>query len=131
MSYSRQKKKRGAAVVELAICLPVLVLVTIATIEACQMYHVQQSLKITAYEGARIGTTPQAEVTNVRFQCETLLDSQGVKGYTIDMTPDPTALEEGDFFTVTVECDFNSNSLTGGWLFGNKNITRSVALRSD
>lgn len=125
-------KRRGIAAVELAVCLPVLVVVSIAAIETCGMLYVSQSLKIASFEGARVGVVPDAEASNVEFQCSTLLDSRDVRGYTITLSPtDPSALSEGDFFRVTVEADYGQNSLLGGMLFGNRTLSKSTALRSD
>jgi Flp pilus assembly protein TadG len=46
------KKRSGAAIVELAVVLPVLLLLLMGTIQACAAIHLQQSLDITAYEAA-------------------------------------------------------------------------------
>jgi Flp pilus assembly protein TadG len=125
------QRRNGAAVVELALCIPVLLVVAVATIDSCAMFHVQQNLKVAAYEGTRVGIVPQAEASNVVFQCESLLNDQGVKGYSIAMDPaDPKSLEEGDHFTVTIDADFKQNALVGG-LFADKILTRSVTLRAE
>jgi hypothetical protein len=126
------KRRKGVAVAELAVCLPLLVLITIATMETCTMMFVQQSMKISAFEGARVGTVPDAKASNVIFQVETLLDNYNVYGYSISMDPpDPTTLDQGDYFTVTVDAEFIDNSLVGGWLFAGTSLSRSVSLRAE
>lgn len=50
----------------MTVCLPVLTLVTLATIESSAMIFLQQSLSIAAYEGARISLVPEAEAAKVR-----------------------------------------------------------------
>ncbi|QDT09243.1 TadE-like protein [Planctomycetes bacterium K23_9] len=128
---SRRSARMGAAVVELAVCIPILVIVVVATTDACTMFHVQQNLKVAAYEGARVGIVPQAEAENVSYQCESLLDAQGVNGFSIAMEPsDPGTLKAGDYFTVTISADFKDNALVGG-LFADKTLTRSVTLRAE
>lgn len=122
----------GAAAVELAVCLPLLVILLLATIEACTMYHITQSLKTVAYEGARVGTVPEAEIENVNYQCQVLLEDHGINGATIEMVPaDPEDLSQGDYFTVTVSAPFSQNCLVGGWLYSGMTLTRSAALRKD
>ncbi|TWU46363.1 TadE-like protein [Rubripirellula tenax] len=122
----------GVAVVELAVCLPVLVILTLATIEACTLLFVQQSLKTTAFEGARVGIVPGAMATNVAFQCETLLDDHSVQSYTVEMDPaDPATLKQGDWFTVTVTAAFADNTMAGGWLYIDKTLQKSVSLRAE
>ena len=44
-----KRRRRGAALIEFAVTLPLLVLILFATIEACSMVYLQQSLKIAAY----------------------------------------------------------------------------------
>ncbi len=119
----------GAAAVELAICLPIFVLILVATLDICGMYFVQQSLKVSAYEGARVGIVPNANSSNVIYQCETLLDSQGVEGYSIVLNPsDPDLLTVGDYFTVTINADYDQNAIAGG-LYPGKTLSKSVTLR--
>ncbi len=96
------------------------------------MLHLQQSMKICAFEGARVGTVPGATATNVTYQCQTLLDDHAVAGYSITMDPaDPTSLNQGDYFEVTVTTDFAANSLVGGWFYAGRKLSRSVALRAE
>lgn len=90
------RRSLGTAAVELAICMPILVILALATIEACAMMHVQQSLKISEFEGARVGTVPGASATNVTYQCQTLLDDHSVESYKISMDPpDPSSAPAG------------------------------------
>ncbi len=85
--FSRGKRRRGVAVVELAVCLPVLVLILLSTIEACVMLQLKQNVTITAYEAHRIGIMPGIEASAVQFQCEMLLDDRHITDYTITMDP--------------------------------------------
>ena len=124
--------RKGTAVAELAVCLPVVVLVFLATMEACTMLFVQQKLKTTAFEGARIGIVPKAAAENVVYQCGVLLDAQKVRGYSIKLDPPkPESLSPGDYFTVTVEAPCGPNSLIGGWVYEDKLLSKSVALRAE
>jgi Flp pilus assembly protein TadG len=59
------RQRNGAAVVELAAVLPVFVLLLMGTIETCNMIFLQQSLKIAAYEGARITIVPATDLADV------------------------------------------------------------------
>ena len=45
--------------VELAVCLPVIALLVLASIEACTMIFVQQGLETVAYETARFAVAPR------------------------------------------------------------------------
>jgi hypothetical protein len=124
-------QRSGLAVVELAICLPILTLLLLSTIEACVMLQLKQNLSITAYEGARIGILPGATSNLVEQQCQMLLDDRGVEGYTITMNPDPTVLLVGDTLTVTVSADCVANSVLGGVFYQGRAISESVVMRAE
>ncbi len=124
--------RRATAVTELAVCLPLLMVVLLATMEACTMIFVQQKLKTTAFEGARIGIVPNAKTVNVQYQCSVLLDAQKVNNYSITLDPsDPNTLSQGDYFTVTIEAPCGANSLVGGWLYADRTLEKSVSLRAE
>ncbi len=57
-SMTGKQQRRGAAIVELALFLPVYFLVAMGTIETCRALYIRQSLKIAAYECARVGIIP-------------------------------------------------------------------------
>ena len=44
--------RRGAAMIEFAVCMPIFFMITMGTIETCHMIYVRQSLKIASYEWA-------------------------------------------------------------------------------
>jgi TadE-like protein len=125
----KSANRTGVAVVELAICLPVLVLILIGTIETCVMLQLQHNLAITAYEGARIGIMPGANATSVETQCEMLLDDRNINDYTITLNPpNPSAMNVGDPLTVTVEADCESNSIIAAIFFDGKTVSESVVM---
>lgn len=130
--HRQQRRRRdGLAVVELAICLPILVLLLLSTIEACVMLQLKQNLSVTAYEGARIGILPGAQAAVVQQQCEMILDDRGIEAYTVTMSPDPSVLVVGDMFMVTVSADCVSNSVVGGAFYQGNSISESVVMRAE
>lgn len=128
-SPGRVAERRGVTAIELAICLPVLVLVTLATIEACTMIYLKESLKIAAYEAGRVGMVPGAEPENLKAQCDLLLSSRNVHGYTVTTEPPhPGRLAPGDFFRVSVSAPCVPNSVIGGWFYADRTFTESVEM---
>jgi len=120
----------GLAVTEMAVGLPVLLLVGMGTMEMCTMIRLRQKLKMVAYEGARVGILPEAGADNVNWQCDTLCIDQGLQNTNVAMTPaDPTTLESGDWFTVQVDAPFSNNSLTGAWMVSSFDLSESVTLQ--
>lgn len=125
-------ERRGVTAVELAICLPMLVLVTLATIEACTMIYLKQSLKIAAYEAGRVGMVPGAEPENIQAQCDQLLSSRNVHGYTVMCDPPhPSRLAGGDFFRISVSAPCVGNSFLGGWFYEDRVVTESVEMMAE
>lgn len=119
----------GAAIIELAVCLPLLVMLTLATTEACAMIYLKQTLTVAAFEGARVGLLPGSTAENVEAQSELVLNDHKVAGFSVSMLPsDPVALTSGDYFRVTVQAQCAPNSLVGGWFYVGKTFSESVDL---
>lgn len=123
------QKRKAAAIIELAVCLPLLVLVTLGTIEACAMLFLKQTLSIAAFEGARLGVVQGSESFNVEAQSQLILTDHAVQGYSISMEPaDPRTLSSGDYMRVTVTAPCAPNSLIGGWFYTNTTFSESAEL---
>lgn len=121
--------RRGAAMIELAVCLPLLVIATLGTIEACAMIYLKQTLAVAAFEGARLGLIKGSESINVEAQCQYVLMDHNVSNYSIAMSPsDPATLQSGDYFRVEVSALCAPNSLVGGMFYLGKSFSESVEL---
>ncbi|MEQ8210024.1 MAG: pilus assembly protein [Lacipirellulaceae bacterium] len=132
LSRRSPKSRHGLAVTELAVCLPVLTLIVLATIEACTMIFLQQSLSIATYEGARVALVQGAEASNVEAQCDLILNSREVQGATVTVTPSNFAsTPPGEWIAVEASAPFSSNSLVGGWLFNGRTITARTEMMKE
>ena len=131
---SRQttSSRRGVAATELAVCLPVLVLLVLATVETTGMIFVQQSLEIACYEATRVALAPGAEEANVKYQAELILQSRGVKSATVTVSPaDIPGTAAGAWISVKSSAPFSANSLMGGWLFKSKTLVAEVQMMKE
>lgn len=125
-------RRHGVTAVELAICLPVLVLVTLATVEACAMLYLKQSLKIAAYEAGRVALVPDAEQQHIRAQCALLLASRNVRGYSVTTHPPRLdRLARGELFRVSVSAPCVENCFLGGWFYTEREFTESVEMMAE
>jgi Flp pilus assembly protein TadG len=107
----RQQKKRGVAAAELAVCLPVVVLIVIATIEACSAIFLKQALTVAAYEGARTALAERTISGSVQAAANQILTDRKIKGASVTLNPSNIAnLQPGDFIDVTVSAPCNLNS---------------------
>lgn len=117
---------------ELAICLPIFFMIIMASIETCRMIYVRQSLKIAAYECARIGIIPKMTRASLQDQCDAILQGRRIKGYTFDCEPaDPSTLKYGDLFRTHVRASAEDNDLLGTWFYRNKTFEASVAIMAE
>lgn len=117
----KKLKKSGAAVVELAVCLPVIFTVVFASIEACNMIALKQVISESAYDGAFQAIQPDAEEANIIAGVNAVLAARNV-------TPSSVAIEgpggkslastvRGETITVTVNAVSDGN-VVGPQLFG-------------
>ncbi len=123
--------RAGIAAVELAVCLPILLLLTVASIEACSMIHLKQSLTIAAYEGARVALIPGSATENVAEQCRLILIGRGIQGATAAVTPDVANAMPGTFVRVTVTAPCAANSPIAGRFFTSRTLTGRVEMMKE
>ncbi len=118
--------------IEFAVCLPVFFLITVATIETCRMIYLRQSLKIAAYESARLAILPEINPGSIQNQCDVILLGRNIKNYSLSYTPaDTGTLKFGDLLVTTVEAPAAENALIGSWLYGDQTVSESVTIMAE
>ncbi len=122
---------RGVAAVEFAVCLPVLVVLVLGTIECTNMIFVQQAMHVVAYEGARAAIDQNALPTDVTTRCADVIAERHLKTTTTTVIPSNIdALPAGDFVTVRVSLPYAANSVTGIWYLNNQ-LTAEVIMAKE
>ena len=109
--------------VELAVCLPVIVVIIFGSIEACTMIFLQQSLSAAAYEGARVAARSKATNAEVDLRIEEVLSARQVDNYAV--TRDPADIESaspGSYITIEASAACDDNSLMNAWFFGGRQL---------
>ncbi len=81
------QRRVGAAVVELAVLIPVLFTVAFGTLEVCNRMYLRQTASVAAYEGARLAARRTITQTQVESRCLDLLNGRRVVGGTVTVTP--------------------------------------------
>lgn len=110
--------RRGVATVELAVCLPLLVLFCFGAIEACSMIYLKQSLTIAAYEGGRTANALGATTSDVEATCNQILADRGIAGGVVATTPSQiSSANPGTYIAVEVSAPTTANSLLPPWFF--------------
>jgi Flp pilus assembly protein TadG len=127
-----KNSRRGSALTEFALVLPLLVLILFATVETCSMIHLQQALKVAAYEGARISLIPGTTSANVEAAVKQILSDRRIKNGTVAVTPnDYPSAATGSFIRVTATAPAKGNSLVGAWFYGGRTLTTSVEMMKE
>ncbi len=129
LTPSLQTVKRGTAVVELAVCLPVIVLLVIASLEGANMLFLRQAVVQSAYETAKSVAKTNGVQSRAVTLGEQVLSSRGVVTPTITFSPnDVQALVPGTPFTVSVSVPGDSRSITGFGPFNGLTIRAQASM---
>lgn len=127
-----KKSRRGAALVELAVSLPVLFLITMATVETCRVIYLRQSIKIAAFEAARLSILPNATFEIVKIQTDCVLLGRNIRNYEVTCTPDPpSSAKEGDLITIRITAPIAENSIMTSWIYRDRVIDETVRIMKD
>ncbi len=124
--------RKGVAVVEFAVTLPILTLVVLGSVEATTMIFNKQSLEITAYEGARIALVPGSNAGNVEAACNQILVGRRIQEATITVVPaDFDNQPYGTPIRVQVDAPSNKNCVFAPWFYSGKILTADVTMMKE
>lgn len=130
--FNRRSARRGAAIVELTICLPIIGVLTFGTIEACSMIYLKQSLEIAAYEGGRTALRPGATSSEVIADCQQVVTDRGISGAGFVVTPtDILTAPVNSFLNIQVTAPCWSNLMGGEWFFAGRTIVGEVEVMKE
>ena len=143
-TYRRgRRKSRGAAAVELALCLPFLVTLSLGCMETCNLIYVRTRMNSAVFEAARMATRPttatqaSATSTGVVNYANSLLTQLGVQGAQVSVQViDHNTLQSKslsaavplDLVTVSATAPWNQNSITNFVLPASMSLTAQVWL---
>jgi len=131
-SRRRERRRRGVAASELAVCLPVIVLLVLAMIEACTMIFLKQSLTVAAYEGARAALEPQAVATDVQDAANGVLADRRVQKASVTIRPTNFAtLAPGEYIEVTVSAPTDPNSTIPGSFLRGRTLSATAVMMKE
>lgn len=109
---NRRSSRRGGAVVELALVMPVLFVLIYGSIEASNLLYLQQAITETAYDGALRASRPGATDADVHAEIEALLEARGITPALIEVGDSVNLIEDvpaGEIFTVFIKVDTASH----------------------
>ena len=121
--------RRGVAAAELAVCLPIVVLLVVATIEACSAVFLKQSLTVAAYEGVRTALVEGATASTVEAKCNEILADRRIREGTVRVQPaniDP--LRPGQYVDVTVSAPCEPNSVVPTTFYRGRTLSATASM---
>lgn len=130
---AKRHQRRGAAVVEFALVIPVMLVFTFGMIELSRMSMVKESLTQASREGARVGVRPTATAAAVRARVAEELEILGLTTAQVTITPD--VLSEampGDNVRVEVSIPLSDASWVPNYFeFGSSTIQSETVMRRE
>ena len=122
-------RRRATACVELALCLPVIVLLVFASLEGANMIFLRQAVVQSAYETAKSAAKGYGLQAHARQLGEQVLSSRGISGASFEFQPpEVDGLAAGTPFTVSVAVPGDARSLTGILPFGGLTIRAQATM---
>ena len=126
------KARNGTAALELALCLPMMVILTFGAMESTDLIFLKAKLKTAAYEGARTTTAPSQTSAGGITAANNVLQTRGIVSGTVSVNPSNVtqATATGTVVTVTVTAPFASNMYMKPFILGGvvTNVSATVTM---
>lgn len=84
---TRKRNRKGAATVEFALCLPILLTFIFGILEFSRVTQLQQSARLAAFEGARAGISLNATNSDVTTAVNKVMSAMSISNFTTTITP--------------------------------------------
>jgi len=132
-SESTHRGRRGVAVSELALCLPLFVLVVFSGIETADMVFLKESLKSATYEGGRAGAKWNSTNADITQRVNVLLDAKHVQNATLVIelpgnANDVSQLSRGEIFNISISAPAAENTVGPLKLFAGRTISANTRM---
>jgi len=128
-SSNRNRKRRGAAVVEFAVCLPIIILIVFGSIEASSLLFLRQALVQASYEGVKTAVKREGTAELGIAAATDVCNGRSLENFTIELEPsDLSSVERGQPVTITVSAPGEENSLFPFGPFRNQNVVARATM---
>lgn len=129
----QKQRRRGAAVVEFALIVPVMLTFTFGLIEMSRISMIKEAVVQASREGARVGVRPSATVADVQTRVNEELAIMDITTANVVITP--SYLDEaspGDDVTVRITIPISDISFVPGFFsFGGVDIIAETTMRRE
>jgi hypothetical protein len=122
-------QRRAAAAAELALCLPLIVFLLLASLEACSMIFLDHSLTITSYEGVRVAINYDGTNSAVLARCNEIIGEREVADADVSISVGNVAtVPRGQPITVTVTAPCDTNAILPLWFYSGQTLTSTTTM---
>jgi len=114
-SKALRDRSRGVVIIELAVCLPLMLLVVFGCLEVSSGIFRGQTLTSAAHEGALVGVKPSSSAQMIIDRVDVVLESRGISEYTLSIETFGTPFDDlspGDPFRIELSSEINNSYLT-------------------
>ncbi len=126
---TRGRARKGAAVAEFAVCLPVIFLIAFGSIEAASMLFLRQAMIQSSYEGVKVAARNSGTNAAATAAATAVTEGRNLNGVSIVFTPsDVSSVPVGEIIRVTVSAPGDSNSIIPFGLFKNRTVSANAAM---
>lgn len=116
----RPNRRSGAALVEFAVCLPVLMILILGSIEATSTIFIKQALTTSAYEGIREAVRLNSNTAKATNRAQDVLTARQIRSSSIRFTPSNVeSAARGSELAIEVSAPCNANSTFFGNVIAN------------
>jgi Flp pilus assembly protein TadG len=108
---TRVRSRRGNAVIEAVLVIPILLLLAFGTVEFGHFFFIKHSLQGAAREGARAAIVSGATNADVNNAVSTSMTAAGLQGSGYTVTTNPASIADvasGTNISVTVQCNWGT-----------------------
>ena len=109
--HRRKRSQRGSALVEMAVCLPLLSLLVLGSIELSNFIYLKQSMTAAAYEASREAVRPSATTASAQAIADSIFTARDLTGATLMISPSPSSAARGDLLTITASAPSSANRI--------------------
>ncbi len=121
--------RRGTATVELAICLPIIVILVFGSIEVAHFVHLKQDLTICAYEAAKVAAQSGKTAQEVETRFQEIATAKKVDQASITLEPASISeLQPGQQIRVIAEAPADSNRIMPLRYFQGRRLKAAVVM---
>lgn len=126
-SSEQSQNRKGLALVEFSIFLPIVAALVFGAIETANMVYLRQGLTMSAYEVARTVTAQGGVQADAVLRGQQVLAARRITGATITVTPTvDSTTPAGTLVTVTVTAGADANAVSPQWFFEGFTLSKSV-----